>query len=74
MFDRCMSIDSWRGDFGRISRKKVEQLWKLKQVLLPCPCKDLVKKKGIFVGWCLRNRSMMMFCTTKMYLQRYWIR
>jgi hypothetical protein len=34
MFDRCIvSIDSWIGHFACVLKEKIQQLWKLKQLL-----------------------------------------
>ncbi len=56
------------GIFVVFLKEKAQQLWKLKQVLPPCPCKDLVEKKGIFVRRHLGNGSKIMFNMTKTYL------
>ena len=47
------------------------ELWKLQQIVPNCPCKEMLKRKGVSVGWKHGNKRSMLK-SVKSYLMGYW--
>jgi hypothetical protein len=53
------------------SQENVVDLWKSKDTLPPCLCRELLHNKGVSVGWKKGNKHAMSR-STKTYLLQYW--